>query len=504
MAKKTAIIIGAGPAGMTAAYELLTRTDIQPIVLERGEALGGLAQTFLYKGNRLDLGGHRFFSKSQRVLDWWYSHLPIASEEEATRMEDCFLIRRRHSRIYFLQQFFAYPIRPTWETVAKLGAVRTFRIALSYARSRVFPIRPERTLEDFFINRFGGELYQTFFRDYTEKVWGRPCNQVGAEWGAQRIKGLSIGRAIRHFLRKEEADSKAEPLERKTETSLIERFLYPKLGAGQMWEVVGRRIRELGGEILTGWDVRGLEVRDGRVLAVEARNESSQMRRFTPDYVFSTTSIQELIRAFFGGVPANVQEVAEGLEYRDMIVVGVLARSLQKFDSKQSGPTSLLDNWIYIQEPGVRMGRLQIFNNWSPYLAADGNTAWLGAEYFCKEGDELWSRGDNELSQLAAKELADMKLLTPGDLLDSTVVRMRRTYPAYFGTYGRLDEIRDFLDRFDNLYLIGRNGMHRYNNMDHSMLTAMTAVDNLLAGIRSRDNLWALNTEAEYQEADDV
>lgn len=504
MANKTAIIIGAGPAGLTAAYELLTRTDIQPIVLERGHALGGLAQTFLYNGNRLDLGGHRFFSKSQRVLDWWYSHLPIASEEDAVQTEDCFLIRHRHSRIYFLQEFFAYPIRPTWETIAKLGALRTVRIALSYGHSRIFPIRPEKTLEDFFINRFGAELYQTFFREYTEKVWGRPCDQIGAEWGAQRIKGLSIGRAIRHFLRKEEADTRTEPLQRTTETSLIERFLYPKLGAGQMWEVVGRRIRELGGEILAGWDATRLEVRDGRVLAVEARNESGQSRRFTSDYVFSTTSIQELIRAFCGDVPINVREVAEGLEYRDMIVVGVLARTLKKVDDGQSGPTGLIDNWIYIQEPGVRMGRLQIFNNWSPYLTADGTTAWLGAEYFCREGDELWSKSDDELSQLAVMELAGMNLLAPGDLLGTTVIRMRKTYPAYFGTYGRLDEVREFLDGYENLFLIGRNGMHRYNNMDHSMLTAMTAVDNLISGIRSRDNLWALNTESDYQESDDV
>jgi protoporphyrinogen oxidase len=501
MSKKTAIIIGAGPAGLTAAYELLTRSDIHPIVLERSGYMGGIARTVCYRGNRMDLGGHRFFSKSERVTNWWLSHLPVAKGDEAEHMDLRMLLRPRKSRIYFLRGFFPYPIQPTWETFRNLGLWRTVKIALSYLRSALFPIKAATNLEDFFINRFGRELYVTFFKAYTEKVWGVPCNQIGAEWGVQRIKGLSILGAIRHFLKSSASKPGDAASEKQTETSLIEQFLYPKFGTGQMWEEVARKVLSLGGEVLSGYDVKAIEARDNRIISVTAQDSNGTDRRFTGDYFFSTTSVQELVRAIGSAVPSNVREISEGLQYRDFVAVGLLLKKLKLREPGEMFGRLISDNWIYIQEPDVRVGRLQIFNNWSPYLVADPAKVWLGAEYYCREGDDLWRKSDHELVQLAIEELAAIEVIEKADVIDSTVARMPKAYPAYFGTYARFSELREFLDNFQNLFLVGRNGMHKYNNMDHSMLTAMTAVDNLLAGITDKSNIWAVNLEDDYLEA---
>jgi protoporphyrinogen oxidase len=501
MPKKTAIIIGAGPAGLTAAYELLTRTDIHPIVLERSSYMGGIACTINYRGNRMDLGGHRFFSKSDRVMNWWFSHLPLAKEDEAERGDLYMLQRPRKSRIYFLRRFFDYPVQPSWDTLRKLGFWRTAKFGFSYLRSSLFPIEPVSNLEEFFVNRFGRELYLTFFKSYTEKVWGVPCEEIGAEWGTQRIKGLSIGKAIRHFL-KQPAGRQGEALSQKeTESSLIEKFLYPKFGTGQMWEEVARKVIAAGGEILTGFDVTGVESRDGRIIAVAGKDAHGNEQRFTGDYFFSTTSVQELVRGLGQVVPASVREISQGLQYRDFITVGLLLKKLRLREPGDQSSKLIADNWIYIQEPEVLVGRLQIFNNWSPYLVADPSNVWLGAEYYCREGDELWRKPDREVAQFAIEELTRIDIIEKNDVLDFTVARMRKTYPAYFGAYSHFSEIREYLDKFENLFLIGRNGMHKYNNMDHSMLTAMTVVDNLLAGITDKSNIWAVNTEDEYLEA---
>jgi len=500
MSKRTAIIIGAGPAGLTAAYELLTRSDIHPIVLERSTYMGGISRTIRHNGNRMDLGGHRFFSKSDRVMNWWLAQMPIAQEDEAERTDLRMLLRSRRSRIYFLRQFFEYPVQLTWDTLSKLGLWRTARIGLSYLRSVLFPIKPVNNLEEFFINRFGRELYLTFFKSYTEKVWGVRCETIGAEWGAQRIKGLSIRKAIGHFLRYS-ANKGAEGVGQKgTETSLIDQFLYPKFGPGQMWEEVARKVIAAGGEIVTGFDVTGVETRDGRVVAVNAKSYANQERRFTGDYFFSTTSVQELVRALGQVVPESVKEISENLQYRDFIAVGLLLNKLKLRDPAVDGKL-ISDNWIYIQEPDVQVGRLQIFNNWSPYLVADRSKVWLGAEYFCMEGDDLWRKSDREMAQLVIDELERIAVIDRADVLDSVVARMPKTYPAYFGVYARFNEVRQYLDQFENLFLVGRNGMHKYNNMDHSMLTAMTAVDNILAGITDKSSIWAVNTEKEYHEA---
>jgi protoporphyrinogen oxidase len=498
MSQKRAIIIGAGPAGLTAAYELLARTDIKPVVLEKSEYMGGIARTVNYKGNRIDIGGHRFFSKSDRVMQWWSHMLP--SEGPAVQPETAdrvMLVRNRKSRIYFLRRFFDYPIRLTLDTLANLGPLRTARIGLSYLRSVLFPIKPESTLEQFFINRFGKELYKTFFRDYTEKVWGVPCHQISAEWGAQRVKGLSIAKSILHFLRQSFGRT-SDISQKATETSLIERFLYPKYGPGQMWEEVARRVTEGGGEILPGWEVRGIHTSGGKVTAVTAFDSATgEARRFEGDLFFSTMPVKDLARALDADVPPDIREIAEGIEYRDFITVGLLVDRLKV---READGSPIRDNWIYIQEPVVQVGRMQIFNNWSPYLVADRSKVWIGLEYFCFEGDALWRKRDQELVELAKTELEGIGILDSALVRDSTVIRTQKTYPAYIGTYSRFGELRQYLDRFENLFLIGRNGMHRYNNQDHSMLAAMVAVDNIAQGVPSKDNIWAVNAEEEYHE----
>jgi len=500
LSAKTAVIIGAGPAGLTAAYELATRTDIRPIVLERSRYMGGISRTINYKGNRMDIGGHRFFSKSDRVMDWWLDVLPAAKNGEAEERDLLMLTRARKSRIYFLRKFFDYPIQLTRDTILKLGLWRTFRIGMSYLRATMLPGKEPENLEEFFINRFGRELYLTFFKSYTEKVWGVPCNEISAEWGAQRIKGLSIRKAIAHFLKMKKAGNTTDVAQKDTETSLIEEFLYPKLGPGQMWEEVARRVVENGGEIVTEFDVTGVQTEDGRVVAVRGKDAGGKECSYKGDYFFSTTSVQELVRALDADVPENVQDIAERLQYRDFVTVGLLVAKMKIREAGAKGG-AISDNWIYLQDPQITAGRLQIFNNWSPYLVADPTKVWIGVEYFCQEGDELWRRSDEEMARHAMEELDAIEIIDKKDVLDSTVVRMPKTYPAYFGAYERFDEVHEYLDGFENLFLIGRNGMHKYNNQDHSMLTAMVAVDNIIEGRVDKSNIWEVNTEMDYHEA---
>ena len=342
-------------------------------------------------------------------------------------------------------------------------------------------------------------MYLTFFKSYTEKVWGVSCKQISAEWGAQRIKGLSITKALLHMLRSLNPKRGAGISQKSVETSLIDRFMYPKFGPGQMWEEVAGRVTAKGGQILTGWLVTGIEQSDSRrVIAVCATHcDTGETRRFDGDYFFSTMPVQELIEAFEPPPPAEIREIGRGLVYRDFITVGVLCKKL-KIRDRSGG--AVKDNWIYIQEPGVSVGRLQIFNNWSPSMVADPANIWIGLEYFCYEGDALWCKTDAELVELAKHELEIMDVLDKQDVLDATVIRMPKTYPAYFGSYNRFPEIIDWASRFENLFLIGRNGMHKYNNQDHSMLTAMVTVDNIIAGSSGSVNVWELNTEQEYHE----
>jgi protoporphyrinogen oxidase len=377
--------------------------------------------------------------------------------------------------------------------------VRTVKIGFSYLKAVLFRPKKVENLEDFFISRFGRELYLTFFKSYTEKVWGVPCDKISAEWGAQRIKGLSITKSIAHFLKTATTRKAADVSQKDTETSLIENFMYPKLGPGQLWELVADKIVAMGGEIVTGFDVNKIHCQGREVVGVGAVNSAGVEREFHGDYFFSTMPMQELVRALDAPVPAAIKEISEGLQYRDFITVGLLTSKLSVHD-KASPNLLIKDNWIYIQEPDVSAGRLQIFNNWSPFLVNDPNTVWIGVEYFCYDTDPIWKQPDEEIAALAKKELEQIGILKQSDVVDATVIRVPKTYPAYFGAYERFDELREYLDEFPNLFLVGRNGMHKYNNQDHSMLTAMTAVDNILIGRTDKENIWTVNTEMEYHE----
>ncbi len=519
---RTAVIIGAGPAGLTAAFELLQRCDVKPIVFEADVQVGGISKTINYRGNRMDLGGHRFFSKSDWVMNWWQAMLPVesgaltadpitlgyhgarrpfsASAAERADGDRVMLLRSRLSRIFYRRRFFDYPLRLSWATVSKLGPGYMGAVAASYLWSRLAPRSPEVTLEDFFYNRFGDKLYRTFFKDYTEKVWGVPCAQIAAEWGAQRIKGLSIGKALRHALM-QPLRTHDDTRQKGTETSLIERFLYPKFGPGQMWETVAERVIAAGGQVFLQHRVVGIQRSGLLVQSVDVRDETNgSVRRVTCDHLISAMPVKELV-GLLQTEDREVAQVAAALPYRDFMTAGLLVRRMRGTDSRTADNGMPPDNWIYIQEPDVKLGRLQVFNNWSPYLAADASTIWLGLEYFCSEGDDLWTLPDAAFLDFAARELAKIGLIDMADVIDGTVVRVPKAYPAYFGEYRRIDRVRAFLNELMNLFPIGRNGMHRYNNQDHSMLAAKAAVDCIAAGKSDKTLLWSVNVEDEYHES---
>lgn len=534
--QKTAIIIGAGPAGLTAAYELVTKTNILPLVFEATDEIGGISRTCRFKGNRIDIGGHRFFSKSDRVMEWWLNILPMQgapaqddlvlgrdswkTEAESHRRttssshcqstptpdpevaDEVMLVRQRLSRIMFLRTFFDYPVSLSLNTVTNLGFRRMVAIAISYAWAKCFPIRDMRSLEDFFINQFGSALYKTFFRDYTEKVWGVSCREIPADWGAQRIKGLSLATALVHALKR--IVSRNSVIDQKTvETSLIESFLYPKFGPGQLWETVAAQVQSHGGQLHMNHRIVKIHTDADQITGVDVEHQpSGKQSTIMGDYFFSSMPVRELIVAFGSTVPRTVQEVAHGLQYRDFMTVGILTKKLliTNATARKTINNVIPDNWIYIQESDVRVGRLQIYNNWSPYLIVDPETVWVGMEYFCTEGDDLWTTPDDAFAKFAVAELAKIGMVDPADVLDCTVIRVPKAYPAYFGTFKEFGTIRKYADRFANLFLVGRNGMHRYNNMDHSMLTAMTAVENIMQGKTEKDNVWGINAEADYHE----
>lgn len=534
MSQKIAIIIGAGPAGLTAAYELLDKTDIKPIIYEMSDEIGGISKTVKYKGNRMDIGGHRFFSKNDKVMEWWQNIMPLQgapakddamlgrevplkteclkreiSQKETKKInapdpekdDQVMLNRGRLSRIFFLRKFFDYPISLNSNTFSNLGLWRTIKIGASYAKISLFPIKDEKSLEDFFINRFGRELYLTFFKDYTEKVWGMDCDKISPEFGSQRVKGLSIIKVISHAIKnKFSRDSSLE--QKKVETSLIEQFMYPKFGPGQLWEEVAHIISSNGGEIFFNQEVVGIEHNEENVTKIKIKDHSTaEIKSVEGDYFFSTMPVKDLINSM-DNVPVDIQKIAGGLMYRDFITVGLLLNELKiKNETRQKTVNDIVpDNWIYIQERDVKLGRLQIFNNWSPYLVNDDSKVWIGLEYFCNEGDELWNTPDDDFASFAMDELAKIDIITKEDVLDNVVIRVPKTYPAYFGTYKNFDNVREYTDKFNNLFLIGRNGMHRYNNMDHSMLTAMTAVENIINNVNSKENIWSINAEEEYHE----
>ncbi len=513
MEAKRIVIIGAGPAGLTAAIELVKK-GYAVTVLEASDRIGGISQTVRYHGNRMDIGGHRFFSKDERVNRWWAQLMPLQGSPawddrllnvqkdfsptgpDPEKTDRVMLLRDRVSRIYFQRHFFDYPISMKWSTIRGMGFFTTLKAGFSYLSSCVHKL-PETSLENFYINRFGRILYSLFFESYTEKVWGRHPSRISADWGAQRVKGLSVRAILKDIFRKL-LGAKGE-----VETSLIERFYYPKLGPGQLWELAAEEVKNLGGELRLNCPVTALETEKGRVLAVRYR-EAGEERRLAADSVFSSMPVRELVNGLIGvQVPEDVRKAANTLPYRDFITVGLLAQDLEICNDtrRRTVKDRVPDCWIYVQDKDVKLGRVQIFNNWSPYMVRDPeNTVWMGLEYFADEGDALWSRSDEALIDLAKQEIEKIGIARADRILDAHVERVKKAYPAYFDGYAEMDRIVRFLDGFVNLYCIGRNGQHRYNNMDHSMATAFAAVDILEKGGGDKSALWSVNTEQSYHE----
>ena len=517
-----AIIMGAGPAGLTAAYELLTKTNIRPIIIEAEEQVGGLSKTVNYKGNLIDIGGHRFFSKSQKIIDWWLQFLPLdtatspgnisinyhnktnllqAPAQTAIHTETTMLVRPRKSRIYYKHHFFDYPLRLNAKTLKNLGLGKTYKIGISYIKARLFPEKPETTLAQFFKNRFGEELYNTFFKDYTEKVWGVSCDEIPSDWGKQRIKDLNIWKAVFHSFTSAFFSNKTLS-QKGTSTSLIEQFLYPKKGPGQMWETVAKKIIELGGVIHLSAKIENIIAEsENKISSVDWRDiKTGKISSAKADYFFSSIPIRELIAGLKGiDINENIRLLGDGLEYRDFLIVGLLLKKGQKPDDKNNFET-LTDNWIYLQDKGIKAGRVQIFNNWSPFMVEDSDTISIGVEYFCNETDDFWNASNENITKQAIREMENVGLINAENVKDTTVIKVRKAYPSYTGSYNQFEALQNFLNNFENLFPVGRNGMHRYNNSDHSMMTAMMAVENIIQNRKDKSNIWEVNLDEDYHE----
>lgn len=517
MEKKKVIIIGAGPAGLTAAYELLKDKEKYDVtILEESQEIGGISRTVTYNGNKMDIGGHRFFSKDKRIMDFWEELMPIQGansfDDEILGREKQFkeggpnpekedkvmLLRTRVSRIYCFKKFFDYPISLKLKTFTNMGLIRTIKSGFSYLKT-IFVKKPEDSLENFYINRFGKVLYSMFFEKYTEKLWGRHPSEISADWGAQRVKGLSIKAVLKDAFSKlfKKKENKG------VETSLIQQFWYPKLGPGQLWETLADKITNQGGKIQKGYLVKNLNIKNNKIESVECLvNGTTEL--IEGDIFISTMPVKDLVAGFKGDtVPVEIADIAKGLPYLDFQTVGVLVKKMKlKNKTKMKTLGNIVpDCWVYVQEPKVEMLRFQIFNNWSPYLVNDAkNTVWLGLEYTCQEGDKFWKMSDKEFSEFAINELVDMDIIDKEDVLDTHREKIKKAYPAYFDTYKDIDKLTEYLDKFTNLFCIGRNGQHRYNNMDHSMATAFEAVNNIKSGIETKKNIWSVNTEKEYHE----
>jgi len=534
--KQSVVIIGGGPAGLTAAWELVKdggsdKYDVT--VLEATCEFGGISRTVKHDGNRMDIGGHRFFSKDDRIMDWWKEVLPLQGapsydDKKLHREHDMepggpdpevedkvMLKRHRVSRIYWNRHFLDYPISLSANTLKAMGFKLTMVAGFSYLKS-MFHKLPETNLENFYINRFGRKLYSMFFEGYTEKLWGRHPSEISADWGAQRVKGLSIMGVLKN------AFQKLLPKKRdnsEVETSLIEEFWYPKYGPGQLWETVESNCENAGVKVVT--DAKVIEVRqqDGHIASVVTEAADGTRTEWNADQFISSMPVKDLVEAIDAAgadteavatgskaAPEAVTEVAEGLPYRDFVTVGLLVNHLKLENTTDiptlGNPPIVPDCWIYVQDPGYKVGRIQVFNNWSPYLVKNvDDTVWIGLEYFCEEGDTFWNMSEEDAVKFAISELIRMGVIeNPEDVLDSHRERVKKAYPAYFDTYDRIDEVIDYLDGFGNLYCVGRNGQHRYNNMDHSMATAIEAVGNIKSGKETKENVWSVNTDKSYHE----
>lgn len=505
--QKIAIIIGAGPAGLTAAYKLLKETDIKPIIYEESNVIGGISQTFEYKGNRMDIGGHRFFTKNDLVMDVWKELMkpqgaPALDEKllnenkqyegkaDPEKEDDVFLTRRRVSRIYYLGKFFDYPISMKPRTFLNMDFFRTMSAGFGYIHSCIFK-KKEDSLENFYINRFGKPLYNMFFKDYTTKVWGRSPKEISPDWGAQRVKGLSLMKTFISALTKPFRKKSS-----KVETSLIEEFYYPKKGPGQLYSKMADEIIKMGGEIHFNSKVNNVHLNGNSIDYIEVNGNIIK-----GDYYISSMPIKDLMNSM-NDVDKSLLDIANNLPYRDFITVGLLLDKLKiKNKTKMKTVNNIVpDCWIYIQDNSVKLGRLQIFNNWSPYMVDDlEKHIFVGLEYFCNEGDEMWNMKEEDFIKFAIDELVKIKIIDKEDVLDSVELKIKKAYPAYFDSYAEFPKVKDYLNSIDNLYCIGRNGQHRYNNMDHSMLTAIETVNVIKNGL-DKSIIWNVNADKEYHE----
>jgi len=475
--KTNVAIIGAGPAGLTAAY-ILTKNDVNVTVLEADPVyVGGISRTATYKGFHFDIGGHRFFSKSKEVNDLWNEILP-----------NDMLDRPRSSRIFYGGKFFSYPLK-AFEALRKLGVVNSTLCVLSSLKAKAFPVKNPTNFEDWVSNQFGKRLFNTFFKSYTEKVWGMSCKEISADWAAQRIKGLSLGSAIKNalFPQKQPKDSS------KVIKTLINSFKYPRKGPGMMWEACAEKVQQQGGVIEMGAKVTGAGYdEETATWSIEYRDNDGNVQTIESEHVISSAPMRELINGLAPAVSERAKVAANSLKYRDFLTVMLILKERNAFD----------DNWIYIHDPSVKVGRIQNFRSWSPEMIPDPDKACYGLEYFCFEHDGLWDSTDEELIALAQRELIQIGLAKQGDVLDGTVVRQKKAYPVYDDDYAKhVLTVREELEaRYPNLHLVGRNGMHKYNNQDHAMMTAMLCAENIIANTQLYD-LWEVNGDAEYHEA---
>ena len=512
---KKALVIGAGPAGLTAAYELLTKSeDMEIMVFEESDCFGGISKTVEYKGNRMDMGGHRFFSKIPEVNAWWDKMLPMQGSAtyddillnrpmplaeggpDPEKEDRVMLTRHRVSRILFDNKFYDYPVTLKMETLKNMGFFTTMKVGFSYLAA-ILHKKPEDNLENFYINRFGRKLYSMFFEYYTENLWGRHPSEIDASWGAQRVKGLSVVAIIKDIFGKI-----FKKKNRKVETSLIEEFKYPKLGPGQLWDVTAEEITKLGGTIIKNAKVTKLQKEGDKIVSLTYVKDGQEVT-VEGDYIISSMPVKDLV-AGMNDVPAEPARIAAGLPYRDYMTLGVLVPKINLENKTKLKTVSNIvpDCWVYVQDRRVKMGRFQIYNNWSPYMIKDlENTIWIGLEYFVNEGDEFWNMTEEQFSAFGVQEMVNLGLIdSPDVVLDTHMEKVKKAYPAYFDTYDEMDKLVEYLKSIDNLYCVGRNGQHRYNNIDHSMVTSFETVKNILSGEKDKSNIWSVNTEQEYHE----
>ena len=516
MGKKKVLVIGAGPAGLAAGYRLLKEagTDYDVTILEASNEIGGISKTVDYRGNRMDTGPHRFFTKDPGVLAFWHEIMPVQGKpsyddkllgiqknlatggpdpEEEDRV---MLLRDRITRILYNGKFFDYPISLKFDTLKNMGFTNTMIAGFSYLKSIIIK-KKETNLENFFLNRFGRKLYSMFFEGYTAKLWGRHPKNIDASWGAQRVKGVSITAVVKN------AFEKILKIKGQTETSLIEYFYYPKYGSGFFYETVAKEIENMGGKILFGHEVNGINCQQDIITGVTCKKNYTVVT-IEGDYVLSSMPVKDLVAAFYGNrKDKNIERIAEGLPYRDYFTVGLL---LKRLKLKNETPIKTVNNiipddWVYIHDSRVKMIRFVVFNNFSPYMVKNVNEEIMVAlEYACGEKDDLWQKSDDELKKYAVNEFISMGIINEDDVIDAHVERVKKAYPAYFDTYEEFDKIIDYLNKFTNLFCIGRNGQHRYNNMDHSILTGFVAADIITGKIKDKTSLWEVNTEKEYHE----